>query len=189
MTELLRVEAVTKEFGGLRAVNRVDMTVEKGQILGLIGPNGSGKTTLFNLICSVHRVTEGEIYFKGERITDLPRPAVTARGIGRTFQTLCLFSNMSVLDNVIVGAHLQGKAGVLGALFNPPWVRAEEKRLKERAAHYLELLGIADKQEMRVDNLSYGDQRRLEIARALATEPDLLLLDEPSAGMNISEGA
>jgi branched-chain amino acid transport system ATP-binding protein len=187
MRELLRAEAVSKVFGGLVAVNRVDMKIEEGQIVGLIGPNGAGKTTLFNVITGLYRPTNGEIYFKGERVTNLSQPAIVRRGICRTFQQLRLFRGMTVLDNVLVGAHLQGKASALEALLGLPRTKAEEKRLTERALYYLELLGLADKRHQRATSLSYGDQRRVEVARALAAEPDLLLLDEPSAGMNLRE--
>ncbi len=187
MNELMSIQSVSKIFGGLVAVDSVDMKIFEGQILGMIGPNGAGKTTLFNCISGFYRVSKGEIIFCGERISSLPQPAITQRGICRTFQQLRLFQGMTVLENVMVGAHTQGKANAMDALIGFPKTRAEEKFLKERARYYLDLLGLADKQDWYAKNLSYGDQRRVEVARALAAEPKLLLLDEPAAGMNLKE--
>ena len=188
MTELLRTDAATKAFGGLIAVNQVDMHVNEGEILGLIGPNGAGKTTLFNLVTGLyHPVTSGEIYFKGKRITQLSQPEIVDLGLCRTFQILRIFRFMSVLDNVLVGLHTRSKGSVVDALLELPATRAEERRARERAMHYLELLGLKDHWNKRASSLSYGDQRRVEVARALAAEPDLLLLDEPAAGLSLSE--
>jgi len=187
MTRILRAEAVTKAFGGLIAVNSVDLEIEAGQILGLIGPNGAGKTTFFNCITGLYHVTSGQIFFRGENITRLPSPAIVRLGISRTFQKLRIFRGLSVLDNVMIGAHIHGKAGALAALLNLPATRDEEKKLRERAMQYLDLLGLAGKADQLARNLSYGDQRRVEVARALAAEPELILLDEPSAGMNLRE--
>lgn len=185
--ELLKITAVTKTFGGLTAVNQVDMTLYEGQVLGLIGPNGAGKTTLFNCISGLLPITSGTITFKNEVITNLRQPEIARKGISRTFQQLRTFRNLSVLDNVLVGAHTQGTSGVIGALLQSPRVKKEENQLKQKAMGYLELLGMEDKAEIEVKNLSYGDQRRVEIARALASEPDLILLDEPAAGLNLRE--
>jgi branched-chain amino acid transport system ATP-binding protein len=188
MTELLRTEAATKAFGGLVAVNQVDMHLNEGEILGLIGPNGAGKTTLFNLITGLyHPVTSGEIYFQGKRITQLGQPEIVALGMCRTFQILRIFRFMSVIDNVLVGLHSRSKGSVVDALLNLPASRAEERRARERAMHYLELLGLKDHWNRPASGLTYGDQRRVEVARALAAEPDLLLLDEPAAGLTLSE--
>lgn len=187
MTELLTLKSVSKAFGGLLAVDHLDMTIHEGQIYALIGPNGAGKTTLFNCISGLYRATEGDIYFRGERITKLSQPQIAQRGICRTFQQLRLFKGMSVIDNVLVGAHTKGKAGSIGALLRTSAVKAEEKQLYEQAVYYLDLLGLADKKDLFAKNLSYGDQRRVEVARALAANPSLVLLDEPAAGMNLRE--
>ncbi len=187
MSDLLCIKSVSKIFGGLVAVDSVDMTIEQGHILGLIGPNGAGKTTLFNCISGLYPISRGEITFCGERISGLPQPEITKRGICRTFQQLRLFSGMTVVENVMVGAHTQGKANVIDALANFPSVKKEEDLIREKACYYLELFGLADKKDWFAKNLSYGDQRRVEMARALAAEPKLLLLDEPAAGMNLKE--
>ena len=190
MTELLRTEAATKAFGGLVAVNQVDMHLNEGEILGLIGPNGAGKTTLFNLITGLyHPVTSGEIYFQGKRITHLSQPEIVGLGMCRTFQILRIFRFMSVIDNVLVGLHTRSKGSVVDALLNLPAAWAEERRARERAMHYLELLGLKDHWNKPAKGLTYGDQRRVEVARALAAEPDLLLLDEPAAGLDSVGGA
>lgn len=188
MTELLRTDAATKAFGGLIAVNQVDMHVNEGEILGLIGPNGAGKTSFFNLVTGLyHPVTSGEIYFKGNRITHLSQPEIVELGLCRTFQILRIFKFMSVLDNVLVGHHTRSKGSVVDALLELPATRAEESRAREQAMHYLELLGLKDHWNKPASSLSYGDQRRVEVARALAAEPELLLLDEPAAGLSLSE--
>jgi branched-chain amino acid transport system ATP-binding protein len=187
MTEILRTEHVTKSFGGLVAVNDVDITIEEGKILGLIGPNGAGKTTLFNCITGVYPISNGEIYFKGDRITKLKQDSIVRTGLCRTFQELRIFKNLSVLQNVLIGMHTRSKGSVIDAILYLPRTKAEEKRAKEKALHYLNLLGIADRAESKASSLPYADQRRVEVARALAAEPELLLLDEPAAGMNVSE--
>jgi branched-chain amino acid transport system ATP-binding protein len=186
-SELLKTNNVTKAFGGLVAVKNVDINIIEGQILGLIGPNGAGKTTLFNLLTGIYSVTSGEIYFKGERITQLPQAAIVRKGICRTFQELRIFRNLSVLDNVLIGMHTQSKGSVIDALINPPSAKAEKERTIQEAIYYLDLLGLANYRNQTASSLSYGDQRRVEVARALAAKPDLLLLDEPAAGMNLSE--
>lgn len=185
--DLLVTKGVTKAFGGLLAVQNVDLTIVEGQILGLIGPNGAGKTTLFNLLTGVYPVTSGDIYFKGERITNVPQSKIVQKGMCRTFQELRVFKNLSVLENVLVGMHTQSKGSVIDALLNLPLARAETERTRREAIYYLDLLGLADKKDLLVSSLSYGDRRRVEVARALAAKPDLLLLDEPAAGMNTME--
>jgi branched-chain amino acid transport system ATP-binding protein len=187
MSELLRTEKVTKAFGGLVAVSEVDISLQEGQILGLIGPNGAGKTTLFNLITHLYPVTSGQIIFKGKNITNLPQSSIVRVGICRTFQELRIFKNLTVLDNVLIGAHSRSKAGVFEALFNLPKTKIEEKLLVEKAMYYLNLLGLGDRKDMLTSSLPYGDQRRVEVARALASEAMLIFLDEPAAGLNTAE--
>jgi len=181
---------VTKRFGGLVAVNQLSFSVERGQIKALIGPNGAGKTTAFNLITGVHSLDAGEILVEGKRATGLPSHAVAALGVARTFQNVELFLNMSVLENVMVGEHTWGRAGMLGAALRLRAMRREEARLSARARECLELVGLGKiEPERPAGSLSFGEQRLLEIARALASEPKLLLLDEPAAGLSSAEGA
>jgi branched-chain amino acid transport system ATP-binding protein len=187
MASLLTAEGVRKEFGGLIAVNDVDFTVPEGSIVSLIGPNGAGKTTFFNMLTGVYKPTAGRIVFAGGDITGKPPHAVTKRGIGRTFQNIRLFQTMTALENVLVGMHARLSSGLLGSIVRTPGVRREEKAARKRARELLEYAGLRSKDEELARNLSYGDQRRLEVARALATEPKLLLLDEPTAGMNPQE--
>lgn len=187
-TNILEASAVTKQFGGLTAVNSVDFVIERGSICSLIGPNGAGKTTFFNMITGLYVPTSGSLIFDGQSIAGLKPDSVTKRGIGRTFQNIRLFSNMTALENVLVGQHSRLKAQLFGILVRTAAVRKEEERARERARELLNFVGLS---KSRFDdmskNLPYGDQRRLEIARALATEPKLLLLDEPTAGMNPQE--
>ncbi len=189
MPNLLEASAVTMRFGGLVAVNNVDFHIEPGQIVSVIGPNGAGKTTFFNCIAGIYRPTSGDIRFEGRSIVGLKPNQVTERGIARTFQNIRLFANMTALENVLVGLHCRLKSGVVGAIFRPPSVVKEEREARARAAELLQLVGLYERREEWAKNLPYGDQRRLEIARALATGPRLLLLDEPSAGMNPGETA
>jgi branched-chain amino acid transport system ATP-binding protein len=173
-------------FGGLTAVHNVDLAVDSGEIVGLIGPNGAGKTTFFNCLTGLYIPTEGQVAYKG---TVLPHRShlVTKAGIARTFQNIRLFANMTVLENVLVGRHTRTKEGLLSALLRGPGFRKAERTSEEKAMELLEFTGLADKREHLARNLPYGEQRKLEIARALASEPGLLLLDEPTAGMTASE--
>jgi ABC-type branched-subunit amino acid transport system ATPase component len=181
---LLEARKLSKSFGGLMAVNDVEFSLEEGMIASLIGPNGAGKTTLFNIITGLYGPSRGEIFFQGRDITGLRPNRITARGIGRTFQTIRLFNNMTAEENVLAGMHCRLKGSWLGAILNSPWVRREEQGSRRRAADLLAYVGLRGRAVSLAKNLPYGDQRRLEIARALATGPKLLLLDEPTAGMN-----
>ncbi|MFI6346857.1 ABC transporter ATP-binding protein [Streptomyces sp. NPDC050560] len=183
---VLDARGVTMRFGGLTAVRSVDLTVDSGEIVGLIGPNGAGKTTFFNCLTGLYIPTEGEVRYRG---TVLPTKSfkVTAAGIARTFQNIRLFANMTVLENVLVGRHTRTKEGLWSALLRGPRFHRAEARSRERALELLDFVGLTDKAEQLARNLPYGEQRKLEIARALASEPGLLLLDEPTAGMNPQE--
>jgi branched-chain amino acid transport system ATP-binding protein len=187
--DLLVAERVRKEFGGLVATNDVDFTIPRGSIVALIGPNGAGKTTFFNMLTGVYKPTAGRIVFDGEDVTGKPPHAITERGIGRTFQNIRLFQNMTALENVLVGMHARLKGGILGSIVRTPRIRREETGAADRARELLQFCGLRNKDDEISRNLSYGDQRRLEVARALATQPKLLLLDEPTAGMNPQETA
>jgi branched-chain amino acid transport system permease protein len=184
---VLDVRGLTRRFGGLVAVSEVDLVIPTRGIVGLIGPNGAGKTTFFNLVTGLLRPDQGEILLEGASLVGLRPHAIVGRGIARTFQSIRLFQNMTVLDNVLVGEHCRLHASVAGAVFRPPAVVAEEARARARAREMLAFVGLDDKHGELAKNLAYGNQRRLEIARALATEPTLLLLDEPTAGMNPRE--
>ncbi len=187
MDALLVVQRLRKEFGGLVAVDDVDFRIERGAIASLIGPNGAGKTTFFNMLTGVYKPTAGAVIFDGERVSGKPPHAVTERGVGRTFQNIRLFQNMTALENVLVGMHARLKGNVFTAILRTPGVRHEEDSARERARELLALSGLRRVEDELAKNLSYGDQRRLEVARALATKPKLLLLDEPTAGMNPQE--
>jgi branched-chain amino acid transport system ATP-binding protein len=192
---LVKARHVTKKFGGLVACNNIDFDIPRGSIVSLIGPNGAGKTTFFNMITGYYTPTEGEIVFdghpivqrRGSRLRSLKPHEVTALGIGRTFQNIRLFGTMSALDNVLVGLHVHLKSHWWDGVLRTPGMLNEEVRARARAMELLNLVGLADRAETWARNLPYGDQRRLEIARALATNPKLLLLDEPTAGMNNAE--
>jgi len=184
---LLAAIGVTKRFGGLSALSEVSISVQAGEIFGLIGPNGAGKTTLFNCITGLYQPTTGTVRLGGTALTGLKPHAVAALGVARTFQNIRLFANMSVIENVMVGRHVRSRAGVLGAVLRGPRTRAEEAAIRERSLEILNDLGLAGRADQLARHLPYGDQRRLEIARALATEPRLLALDEPAAGMNAIE--
>jgi branched-chain amino acid transport system ATP-binding protein len=190
MADLLTAEAVRKEFGGLVAVNDVDFNIPEGSIISLIGPNGAGKTTFFNMLTGVYKPTSGHIKLAGEDVTGKPPHAITERGIGRTFQNIRLFQNMTARENVQVGMHARLTGGIVKSVLRTPGVKREERKSVERARELLAFSGLERRQwEEYARNLSYGDQRRLEVARALATEPKLVLLDEPTAGMNPQETA
>jgi branched-chain amino acid transport system ATP-binding protein len=186
---LLQTEALRKEFGGLVAVNDVDFSIPRGAIISLIGPNGAGKTTFFNMLTGVYVPTSGTVFFDGEDISGKPPHAATERGIGRTFQNIRLFGQMTAIENVLVGMHCRLKSGILGSIVRTPGVRREEAGARARARELLVYCNLAGTDDEYARNLSYGDQRRLEVARALATGPKLLLLDEPTAGMNPQETA
>ncbi len=187
-TNILEATGVTKQFGGLTAVNNVDFVIEQGSICSLIGPNGAGKTTFFNMITGLYMPTAGTLIFDGRSIAGLKPNAVTQRGVGRTFQNIRLFQNMTALENVLVGQHARLKARLFGILLRLHSVVEEEERARERGLELLDFVGLSRARADELSkNLPYGDQRRLEIARALATDPKLLLLDEPTAGMNPQE--
>jgi branched-chain amino acid transport system ATP-binding protein len=185
---LLIVDNVTLRFGGLTALDEVNFQIDEGEILGLIGPNGAGKTTCFNVMTGVYKPTSGEVRFAGTSLTGLKRHAITRLGIARTFQNIRLFKSMTALENVKVGYDAHSRTGAVSALLRPPWQRREEAEATARAMELLEFVGVAGRSDELASNLSYGDQRRLEIARAMATGPKLLCLDEPAAGFNPAEG-
>jgi branched-chain amino acid transport system ATP-binding protein len=186
---LLETNDLTVKFGGLTALDAVSFTIKRGEILGLIGPNGAGKTTCFNAITGVYRPSSGSVTFDGEPLGRIKRHEITRRGIARTFQNIRLWGEMTALENVVVGTDARHRTSVPGAMFRTPRHRREEQSAIEKAAALLQFVGIAHRGEEKAKNLPYGDQRRLEIARALATEPKLLCLDEPAAGFNPSEKA
>ncbi|WP_240771088.1 ABC transporter ATP-binding protein [Nocardioides sp. GY 10113] len=184
---VLDVRHLTLKFGGLTALDDVSFQIQEGEILGLIGPNGAGKTTCFNAVTGVYKPTSGDIVFEGESVVGLKKHKITQKGIARTFQNIRLFPTMTALENVLVGTDAQHRTGMLSALFRLPRHRQEEERGHRRAMELLRFMGIVDKADELASNLSYGDQRRLEIARAMATEPKLICLDEPAAGFNPAE--
>lgn len=184
---LLKISNLYKSFGGLQAVNNINLTIEAGEVVGLIGPNGAGKTTVFNLITGHFPPTSGEIIFEGRSLVGKTPYDICNSGIARTFQNIRLFKDNNVLDNVRAAFHPKTNYGLFGAIFRSPNFRSEEKRITDSAMQLLETLNLADRANNTAASLPYGDQRRLEIARALAGSPKLLLLDEPAAGMNPSE--
>jgi branched-chain amino acid transport system ATP-binding protein len=186
---LLEAKGITKRFGGVQALADVGFTINHGEIYGLIGPNGAGKTSLFNVLTGIYIPDGGEFVFDGEPLHNLKPNDVAARGIARTFQNIRLFGNLSALENVMIGRHVRTQAGVWGAISRNAGTRAEEAAIHKRAYELLEYVGVAKRANSLAKHLAYGDQRRLEIARALATEPKLLALDEPAAGMNATETA
>ncbi|HEY9636611.1 MAG TPA: ABC transporter ATP-binding protein [Coleofasciculaceae cyanobacterium] len=187
---LLEARKLTMRFGGLTAVNQVDLALEKGAIASLIGPNGAGKTTFFNMLTGIYVPTSGHLRLDNRDITGARPDQLTSLGIARTFQNIRLFNNMTVLENVLVGEHSRLRTGLVGALLRPPSVNQEERKAKQKALSLIEFVGLgSSKARELAKNLSYGDQRRLEIARALASDPQILLLDEPTAGMNPNETA
>ncbi len=187
MLSLLSVRTVTKRFGGLVAVKQLDLEVKEQAIASVIGPNGAGKSTLFNCITGFYEPEEGEILFRGEPIHGLAPDQIARRGISRTYQNIRLFPNLTTIENIMVGLHTRLHAGLLGAILRTPAVRREEKMAAGEANRILRFVGMRGKGDVVAKNLSYGDQRRLEIARAIASEPKLLFLDEPTAGMNPRE--
>jgi branched-chain amino acid transport system ATP-binding protein len=190
MTALLEAAGLSKVFGGLVAVNDVTFDIPQKSIVSIIGPNGAGKTTFFNMLTGLYRPSTGTIAFNGIDITAMRPDRILAAGVARTFQNIRLFATMSARENVMVGQHARMSGGLFGSIIRTPKVRSEEKRVHAKAAEMLELVGLAQKEyDQTAINLSYGDQRRVEIARALASEPQLLLLDEPTAGMNPQESA
>ncbi|MBM3114664.1 ABC transporter ATP-binding protein [Jeongeupia naejangsanensis] len=184
---LLKIDGIHKRFGGLHALNDVALSINAGEIYGLIGPNGAGKTTLFNVLTGLYQPDEGSFSFNGKDLFRQKPYVVVESGIARTFQNIRLFANMTALENVMVGQHVRTAAGVFGAVFRGPKAKAEEAAIAARAQELLDYVGIGKRHDELARNLSYGDQRRLEIARALATRPTLLALDEPAAGMNPKE--
>jgi branched-chain amino acid transport system ATP-binding protein len=187
MKPLLDIEGLSISFGGLRAVSDFSLKLEKGSLTGLIGPNGAGKTTVFNLLTGVYPPHEGSIHLDGRRLNGLPPNRITGAGLARTFQNIRLFPDLSVLDNVRIAGHLRIKHSILASLLRTRHHRGEEAALRWRSMELLSIFDLADRQGEEARNLPYGDQRRLEIARALATSPKVLLLDEPAAGMNSQE--
>ncbi|UCF93407.1 MAG: ABC transporter ATP-binding protein [Desulfobacterales bacterium] len=188
MAELV-LQNVSKRFGGLLAVNKLDLEVPAGRILSLIGPNGAGKTTVFNMITGVYPPSSGTIRYKGHQLNHLRSNRIIAQGIARTFQNIRLFKSMTVLENVQVGLHCRTKSGAVRALLKTPFENREETEIIAKSLKLLEFMGLIEHRNDYASNLPYGEQRRLEIARALATQPDILLLDEPAAGMNPRETA
>jgi len=188
-TPLLKTENLGISFGGLRAVDKVQLTINEGEIVGLIGPNGAGKTTCFNMITGVYKPTDGSIELGGQRIDGLPTPVINSKGIARTFQNIRLFKGLSVLDNVRVALHAETKYGLWAGIFRTPHYKRTEITVKERAIELLKVFNLEGRLHDTAASLPYGDQRKLEIVRALATRPKLMLLDEPAAGMNPQETA
>ena len=185
--KLLELKNTTIKFGGITALNEVNFHVNKGEICALIGPNGAGKTTVFNVVTGVYPITSGEILFKGENLSGKKRHQVTKMGLARTFQNVRLFGDMTTLENVLTATDVHKKTGLVRALFGTKLNRQEERESRQRALVLLEFMGIDHRADQLAKNLPYGDQRRLEIARALGTEPELILLDEPAAGFNPAE--
>jgi branched-chain amino acid transport system ATP-binding protein len=185
--KLLELKNTSIKFGGITALNEVNFHVNKGEICALIGPNGAGKTPVFNVVTGVYPITSGEILFKGESLADKKRHQVTKMGLARTFQNVRLFGDMTALENVLTATDVHKKTGLVRALFGTKLNRQEEKESRQRALELLQFMGIDHRADQLAKNLPYGDQRRLEIARALGTEPELLLLDEPAAGFNPAE--
>lgn len=184
---ILETKQVCMYFGGLKAVEHVDMQVEKGEIFGVIGPNGAGKTTFFNVCSGSYSATGGDVYLKGEQITGIRPEQIAARGMARTFQNIKLFNNMSVLDNIKIGFHMHTRTRIWDAVLHTRIYREDEKAVSEMGMEILKMVGLAAYADTKAGNLAYGTQRKVEIARALAMKPDILLLDEPAAGMNPNE--
>lgn len=186
---MLRLNGITKIFGGLTALEDISLEVTKGSITGVIGPNGAGKTTLFNIVTGLYTQTSGEVHLGGKNISFFAAESLAALGLVRTFQNVELFGRMTVLENVMVGLHTKSKSGIISCAFKLPWQIREEKHIREKAMHWLEFTGIADAAGITANNLPFGKGRLLEIARTLAVEPQLILMDEPAAGLNSLETA
>ncbi|MGJ7550612.1 ABC transporter ATP-binding protein [Pseudomonas alloputida] len=184
---LLELHQVSKFFGGLQALHNIDLSIRRGEIRGLLGPNGAGKTTLFNVLTGLYQAEQGRVMFDGQPLRISKPHKVVEAGISRTFQNIRLFHNMTALENVMIGRHVRTRSGVFGAILRTPACVREEREIRQAARYWLNYVGVAHLAGELAKNLSYGDQRRLEIARALATEPKLIALDEPAAGMNASE--
>lgn len=182
--DILSMENISVRFGGLTALNEISFNIQQGEIIGLIGPNGAGKTTIFNVITGVYHPSEGQVRFMGQDILGLRPHQILAKGIARTFQNIRLFTNMTALENAMVALHARSKSGVLGAILHTPHQQLEERAIRNKALSALDFMGLAEQADLVAQNLPYGLQRKLEIARALASGPKLLLLDEPAAGMN-----
>lgn len=187
MSVLLKASGVTMQFGGLKAVDNVDMEIQKGEIHALIGPNGAGKTTFFNVVSGIYVPTSGSVTLEGEDITKLKAHQITTRGISRTFQNILLFEQMTALENVMVGRHCRTRSSVLGSIFHTPKMKREEKLCHEKSLEILDFVGMSDVANVEATSLPYGKKRILEIARALVSEPKVIMLDEPCAGMNTTE--
>lgn len=184
---MLKTEQLCKQFGGLRAVNTIDFEIGDGEVVAIIGPNGSGKTTFFNLISGIIPSTSGRILFKGENVSSCKGYEITQKGMARTFQNIRLFANLTARDNIVIGRYSQNSSGILDGLLRTARIKNEEKVNEEKVRELLAFVGLSAYRDVMAKNLPYGAQRRLEIARALASEPSLLLLDEPAAGMNPKE--
>lgn len=187
MKQILEIENITKTFGGLTAVKDLSFGLDQGIIMGLIGPNGAGKTTVFNMITGNYRPDKGSIFFQGTNIVGRPTNQIVSKGIARTFQTIRLFQTMTVLENVLSGCHCRMKSGIISGMLRTPKQRREERWALDQALLHLDFVGLADQHDQLASNLSYGNQRLLEIARAMASGPKLLILDEPAGGMNAQE--
>lgn len=186
---MLEVRNLTQKFGGITALEDISFTVSKGEITGVIGPNGAGKTTLFNIITGIYAQTSGSVHLENRDISALPAEMLAVQGLVRTFQNIELFGNMSVLENVMLGLHTGSRCGIISCMFKTPWHMKEERKIKETAAEWLAFCGISDLSEQKASNLPFGKGRLLEIARAMAVNPSIMLMDEPAAGLNNRETA